>query len=75
MPLVVRLFSVGEERNLAVCHQGIHLHLLHVELCQISHSFSQNGLSSYSILSPNTEIYKTQKFINSVKVIVVCSTV
>jgi len=75
MLLVVRLVKVGQGRNLAVCHQGIRLKLLYVELCYNSHSFSQNGLSSYSILSSNTEIYKTQKFIHSLQVIVACSAV
>jgi len=56
MHLVVRLVSVGQERNLAVCHQGIRLQLLYTELYCISHSLSQNGLSSQSILSSKAEI-------------------
>jgi len=68
MLFVVRLVSVGQGSNLEVCHRGIRLQLLYAELCYISHSFSQNGLSSYSILSSNTEIYKIQKYLHSVKV-------
>jgi hypothetical protein len=56
MLLVVRLVSVGQGKNLQVCQQRIGLLQLNVELCNISYSFPQNDLMSYSILCSNTEI-------------------
>ena len=37
MLLVVRLVSVGQGKDQGVCHQGIRLQQLYVELCYISH--------------------------------------